>query len=107
VDALLTQDRDARTRAASDERSSDVVVGIEAQRYVQPGVVPLLDALELLGDTFGIVAQRRDARARLAPDLLERRARLAEDAATVAIDLDRVARLRLAHRMRHRRQAVL
>ena len=69
VDALLTEYRDPRFRHA-DVRRPDLLRRIKGQPHLQPGVVIVQQAVELLPGRRGVVSQRLYAIAGLRPGAL-------------------------------------
>ena len=86
VHALLAQDRDARARAARDERGRDVQVGIERQRDGQPGRGGVDPPFLLLVRAGRIVAQRLQGVGGLRPHGAQAGARLVEQDVGAATD---------------------
>ena len=88
VDALLTQDRNGRTRARRDERRRGFIVGIEGKPRRQPGVHIVQQALEFAVGGLGIVAQPLHRMRRRGPGAMEIHARLIEDRAALLCHAD-------------------
>jgi hypothetical protein len=61
VDALLTQDRNARTHTGIDERRSHILVLIKAQFGMQTRIRRIQQRIEFLPGTLRVVPQRLNA----------------------------------------------
>jgi hypothetical protein len=99
VDALLAQDRHARTHAGVEERRRHVLARVERQHRRDAGI-GLVEQAVVFGVGAGrVVAQARDAPAGLAPQAVQGAALLAVDGAGVAREFDHAALVRLADDM--------